>query len=69
MLNIAYCASELRQPRIDILEMDAQRAATAFHQHLEITAGLRRLHDAETVGMAGHVDIGRIVAGDLQEHA
>ena len=30
---------------------------------------LRRLHHAEAVGMAGHVDIGGIVAGDLQEHA
>ena len=61
--------SQLRQPRIDILEMDTQRAPTALHQHLEIAARLRRLHHAEAVGMAGHVDIGRIVAGDLQEHA
>jgi hypothetical protein len=49
--------------------MDAQRAPAAFHQHLEIAARLRRLHHAEAVGMAGHVDIGRIIAGDLQEHA
>src|SRR6185437_14810896 len=47
--------------------MNAQRAPTALHQNLEIAARLRRLHHAEAVGMAGHVDIARIVAGDLQE--
>ena len=49
--------------------MDAQRAAAAFDQDVEVATGLRRLDHAEAVGMAGHVDIGRIVAGDLQEHA
>jgi hypothetical protein len=37
------CARELRQSRIDILKMDAQRAAAALHQDVEVTAGLRRL--------------------------
>src|SRR5665213_1443206 len=49
--------------------MDAQCAATPFHQHLKVAARLRRFHHAEAVGMAGHVDISRIVASDLQEHA
>ena len=57
------------QSRIDILEVDPQRATATLHQHLEVAAGLRGLDHAEAVGMAGHVDIGRIVAGDLQEHA
>ena len=62
-------ASQLGQALVDVLEMDAQRAAAAFHQHLEIPARLRSLHHAEAVVMAGHVDVGRVIAGDLQEHA
>src|SRR5208283_3394211 len=62
------CAGKLRQPRIDIFEVDTQRTTTALQQHLEVAAGLRCLHDAEAIGMAGHVDIHRIIAGDLQEY-
>ena len=40
---------ELRQSRIDILEVDAQRAAAAFHQDVKVAAGLRRFHHAEAV--------------------
>src|SRR5664280_2778205 len=64
-----HCAGKLRQARIDILEVNTQRAATALNQHLEVAAGLRGLHHAETVGMAGHVDVGWVIAGNLQEHA
>src|ERR1035441_10564866 len=64
------CSSDLlRQTRIDIFEVDTQRATTALHQHLEIAAGLRCLHDAKAVVMTGYVDIHRIVAGDLQEYS
>ena len=52
-----------------MLEVNAQRTTVAFHQHREITAGLRGLDDPKAVGMTGHVDVGRVVAGDLQEHA
>src|SRR6202030_2714144 len=52
----------------------------AFGQHLEIAARLRRFDDAESVlsgpalGDSGtwrfrHLEIGGVVAGDLQEHA
>jgi hypothetical protein len=49
--------------------MDAQHAPAAFHQHVEVTAGLCCLDDAEAVGMARNVEIGGIVAGDLEEDA
>ena len=50
-----------------VAQMDPQRAASAFRQHLEISAGLRRFHDAEGVFLAGHGQVGGIVAGDLQK--
>src|SRR5579864_352183 len=62
------CPSQLGQPCIDIRQVDAERAPAAFHQHLEIAARLRRLHHAEAVGMAGHLDIGRIIASEVEEH-
>lgn len=49
--------------------MDAKRAATAFDQDVEVTAGLRRLDNAEAVGMARHFDVDWIVACNLQKHA
>src|SRR5580704_14560801 len=49
--------------------MNAQRATAALHQSIEVTGGLRRLHHAKAVGMTRHVEIARIVAGDLQEDA
>ena len=58
------------QPRRDIrTEMDAQRAAVALDEHLEIAARLRRLDDAERVALAGHRQVRGVVAGDLQEDA
>ena len=48
--------------------MNAQCAASSLHQYLEVAAGLRSLHDTEAVRMAWHIDISRIIAGDLQEH-
>ena len=50
-------------------EMHAQHPPFALGQHLEIAARLRRLDDAEGVFLVRHLEIGGIVAGDLQEHA
>src|SRR6478736_8140109 len=50
-------------------EMYTQHPPSAFGQHLEIAARLRRLDDAEGVFLVRHREIGRIVAGDLEEHA
>src|SRR5580698_8224604 len=43
-------------------EMDAQRAATTFGEHGEITASLGRFHDTERVLLAWHFDIDRGIA-------
>ena len=50
-------------------EMHAQHPPIAFGQHLEIATGFRRLDDTEGVFLVRHLEIGGIVAGDLQEHA
>src|SRR5260370_16962419 len=49
--------------------MHAEGAAIALRQHREIAACLRRFHYAEGVCLAGHREVGSVVAGDLQEHA
>src|SRR5258708_1772361 len=49
--------------------MDAQRAAAAFGQHVEIAACLGGLDHAEASLLAGHRQIDRIGRGDLQEYA
>src|SRR5579864_4375210 len=49
--------------------MHAQDTPIAFDQHREVAARLRRLDDTEGVFFARYLDIGRIVASDLQEHA
>ena len=49
--------------------MHAKRAAPAFGENREISASLRRFHHAERVFLAGHFDIDRVVAGDLEEDA
>ncbi len=41
----------------------------ALGQHLEVAARLRRLDDTERIFLIRHLQIGGIVAGDLQEHA
>src|SRR6185312_3925643 len=46
----------------------SQRAAAARLQHLEVAARLGRLHDSERVTPAGDLEVGRVVARDLQEH-
>ena len=61
---------EGRQSRRDMrAEMHAQHPPVALGQHLEIAARFRRLDDAEGVFLIRHLEIGGIVAGDLQEHA
>ena len=50
-------------------DVRAQRAPAALGKDLEIAARLRRLDDAERVGLAGHRQVLGIVAGDLQEDA
>jgi hypothetical protein len=52
-----------------MLEVNAQRTTVAFHEHREVTAGLCGLDDPKAIGMVGYVDVGRVIAGDLQEHA
>ena len=52
-----------------MLEVDAERASAPLDKIVEVAAGLRRLDDAKAVGVTGHDHIGRVVAGDLKEHA
>jgi hypothetical protein len=49
--------------------VDAQCAASAFHQHLQIPASLRRFHDAEGARLAGHWNVRGVVRCDLEERA
>src|ERR1700726_4910690 len=56
-------AAKLRQSGIDVFEVHAERAAIALDQDVEVAAGLRRLHHTERVGVTGHADIVRGVAG------
>ena len=61
---------EGRQSRRDMgAEMHAQHPPVALGQHLEIAARFRRLDDTESVFLVRHLEIGGVVAGDLQEHA
>src|SRR5262245_21151717 len=50
-------------------EVDAEGAALAVGEHLEIAARLGRLHHPEGVAAAGHGQVGVVVARDLQEDA
>ena len=50
-------------------QMHAQRTAAALREHLEIAARLRRFDYAKSIFLAGHREIGGIIACDLQEHA
>jgi hypothetical protein len=60
---------ERRQAGSDVrAEMDAQRTPVAFRQDVEIAARLRGLDDAEGIFLARHLEIGGVVASDLQEH-
>jgi hypothetical protein len=46
---------ETAEPGRDVrAEMNTQRAPAPLRQHLEVAAGLRRLHDAEAIALAGH---------------
>src|SRR5436309_6987658 len=48
-------------------QVHPQRAAAPLLEHLEVAAGLRRLHHSERVCLSRHRQIRRVVAGDLQE--
>src|SRR5260370_41540096 len=50
-------------------EMDAQDTPIAFGQNLEVAARFRRLDDTEGVLLVRNLEIARVVAGDLKEHA
>src|SRR5690349_20865304 len=48
-------------------KMHAQCAAASRQQHLEVAAGLRRLHRAEGVFLSWHTQIVSVVAGNLEK--
>jgi hypothetical protein len=48
--------------------MHPQDTPIVFDKNLEVAARLRRLDDTETVFLSRHVEIGQIVACDLQEY-
>src|SRR5882724_5564817 len=50
-----------------LAEVHAQSAAPAFGENVEIAAGLGRLDDAERIFLAGHGEIGSVIAGNLQK--
>src|SRR5215471_6739421 len=50
-------------------QMHAQRPASTFAQHFEITAGLRCFDNAESIFLAGHPQIVFIVARHLQKYS
>ena len=52
-----------------LAEMDAEGAAAAFSEDIEVTASLRGLYGAERVFLIGHGEVGSIVAGDLEKYA
>ena len=61
---------ERRQSRSDMCaEMDAQNSPIALCQYLKIATRFGRLDDTEGVFLARHLEIGGVVARDLQEHA
>ena len=61
---------ERPQPGIDIArQVHTQKTPAALGEHVEIAARLRRLDDAEAVGLTRHRHILGGFVGDLQEHA
>jgi hypothetical protein len=61
---------EGRQSGRDVLsEMHAQHPPVALGKHLEIAPRFSRLDDAEHVFPVRHLEIERVVTGDLQESA
>src|SRR6185437_10688428 len=50
-------------------EVDAERAAAAAGQDIEIAARLGGFHDAEGEDFAGDFEVARVIAGDLKEDA
>jgi len=49
--------------------MNPERAAVSFGEHLKIPACLCSFHHSESVFLAGHPEVGCIVACELEEHA
>ena len=49
--------------------MDAEGAAAAVEQDLEIATGLSGFDDAESVFLAGNGEVEGVVACDLQDHS
>src|SRR6266446_3298524 len=73
-LRLAYGLRDGFRERLQVLlhvrpQVRPQRAAFAFGQNLEITARLRSLHHTESIFLARHRQIVRVVAGNLEEHA
>src|SRR5471030_1621762 len=64
-----HCTNQLRQTRLNVLEMNAQRTPSALVKNVEISLGLRGLDHAKSIRMTGDVDVSRIIARDLQKHA
>src|SRR6185437_4439706 len=63
-------SAETREAGGDVrAQMQAKGAAFAFGEDLKIAAGLRRLDHAKGVLLAGHGQVSRIVARNLQKHA
>ena len=68
--NLFYQFRELRKARLYVAaEVHAQRAALAVGENLKVPASLRRFHHSESVLLSGNRQVGRVVAGDLQEDA
>src|SRR5215813_7012116 len=52
-----------------LAEVDAQSAAAAFGENVEVAASLRGFHDTKRIFLAGDCHVGGVVAGNLQEDA
>ena len=66
------CRDQIAQPvqtRANILpQMHSQRSPPPICEHRKITARLRGLHHAERILLLRHLQICRLITGDLQKH-
>src|SRR5215472_423098 len=68
--NLSNNSVQCRQPGRDILpQMHSQRSSIPLAQHLEIAPCLCSFYYSKRELLAGHLQIGCVVAGDLQEHS